>query len=179
MKGLGVTLGLAVLLCVLLIVAVPTFAAKHGPGKNQDPPAGGQEKQKPNGGQQTAGGHKHKGAPGANDPAGTMPITFTATITICHKPGTPAEKTLVLPAPAGPGHLRHGDYEGVCQEMTPTITNTETITICHKPGTPAEKTLVLPGAALYGHAQHGDELGACPDAADAAPVYHGRWRNKR
>jgi hypothetical protein len=180
MKGLAVTLGLVVLLSVLLlVVAVPTYAGKHGPGNDQAPPAWGHHKDKPNGGQQAAAGHKSKNAPGADDPTDTTPITFTESITICHKPGTPAEKTLVLPAPAVPGHLGHGDYEGVCQEVTPTITATETITICHKPGTPAENTLVLPAAALYGHTQHGDELGACPDAAAAAPVYHGRWRNRR
>jgi hypothetical protein len=36
-------------------------------------------------------------------------------ITICHKPGTPAEKTMSIPAPAVPGHLGHGDYLGVCE----------------------------------------------------------------
>jgi hypothetical protein len=189
MKGLGVTLGLVVLLSVLLlVVAVPTFAGKDKPGNDPDPPAWGHQKNKHDGGDQAAGGQKAKDKAGADDPAkakstpvptDTTPITFTETITICHKPGTPAEKTLVLPAPAVPGHLRHGDYEGVCQEMTSTITATETITICHKPGTPAEKTLVLPAAALSGHMQHGDELGACPDAVAAAPVYHGRWRNRR
>ena len=195
MKGLGVTLGLVALLCVLLLVAAePTFAGKGGNGKgngngnNQAPPAWGHQKHQSNGGQQANGGQKNKNKPGIDDPAVpvTMPVTYTATITLCHKPGTPAEKTLVLPSVAGPGHLRHGDYEGVCEVITPTvptdtlpITATETVTICHKPGTPAEKTLVLPAAALFGHTQHGDELGACPDAAAAASVYPGRWRNKR
>jgi hypothetical protein len=195
MKGLGVTLGLVALLCVaLLLAAEPTFAAKGGNGKGngngngQDPPAWGHQKHQSNGGQQNAGGQKNKNAHGANDPAVpvTAPITYTATITLCHKPGTPAEKTLVLPAPAGPGHLRHGDYEGPCQEITPTvptdtlpITATETVTICHKPGTPAEKTLVLPAAALFGHLRHGDEQGVCPDAAVAAAPPYGLGRNKR
>jgi len=182
MKGLGVTLGLVVLLsALLLVVAVPTFAGKHGAGNDKDPPAWGHHKDKSNGGQQAAGGQKAKDKNSAVDPADATPITATETITICHKPGTPAEKTLVLPAVAGPGHLRHGDYEGVCEEITPTvpITYTGVITICHKPGTPAEKTLVLPAAALFGHTQHGDEIGACPDAVAAAPAYHGRWRTKR
>jgi len=197
MKGLGVTLGLVVLLSVLLLVAVqPTFAGKggngngNGNGNDQAPPAWGHQKHQSNGGQQAAGGQNNKNAHGAKDPADTVPvtapITYTATITLCHKPGTPAEKTLVLPAPAGPGHLRHGDYEGVCQEMTPTvptdtlpITATETVTICHKLGTPAEKTLVLPAAALFGHLRHGDEEGVCPDAAVAAAPSSGLGRNKR
>ena len=35
-------------------------------------------------------------------------------VTICHKPGTPAEKTMTIPRSALPGHLGHGDYEGEC-----------------------------------------------------------------
>ena len=34
--------------------------------------------------------------------------------TICHKPGTPAEKTMVIPQSAWPGHEGHGDTEGAC-----------------------------------------------------------------
>ncbi len=34
---------------------------------------------------------------------------------ICHKPGTPAEKTLHLPQSAMPGHLGHGDQPGACK----------------------------------------------------------------
>ena len=37
------------------------------------------------------------------------------TVTICHKPGTKAEKTLVLPFQALAGHLGHGDTVGPCQ----------------------------------------------------------------
>jgi hypothetical protein len=36
-------------------------------------------------------------------------------VTICHKPGTPAEKTMTIPQSALPGHLAHGDYEGECK----------------------------------------------------------------
>jgi len=35
-------------------------------------------------------------------------------ITICHKPGTAAEKTMVIPQSAWPGHEGHGDTEGAC-----------------------------------------------------------------
>ena len=35
-------------------------------------------------------------------------------VTICHKPGTPAEKTLRVPPQAVPGHLNHGDTRGPC-----------------------------------------------------------------
>jgi len=37
-------------------------------------------------------------------------------VTICHKPGTPAEKTKQVPKPAVDGHLGHGDYLGECKE---------------------------------------------------------------
>lgn len=40
-------------------------------------------------------------------------------VTICHQPGTPAEKTLTLPAPAAEAHLRHGDRLGSCQVGVP------------------------------------------------------------
>jgi hypothetical protein len=108
-------------------------------------------------------------------PTVTPTLTITPTVTptgtmvlICHKPGTPAEKTLWLPEPAIPGHLGHGDVLGACEDLTPTPTVTPTVTltptlvtICHKPGTPAEQTLELPEAAVSGHLGHGDVLGAC------------------
>ena len=36
-------------------------------------------------------------------------------VTICHKPGTPAQKTLIIPVQALPGHLGHGDTLGSCE----------------------------------------------------------------
>lgn len=36
-------------------------------------------------------------------------------VSVCHKPGTPAEATLEIAAPAEAAHLGHGDYEGECQ----------------------------------------------------------------
>lgn len=38
-------------------------------------------------------------------------------ITVCHKPGTPAEQTSTIPLPALEGHLGHGDYLGDCEEI--------------------------------------------------------------
>jgi hypothetical protein len=35
-------------------------------------------------------------------------------VTVCHKPGTPAEMTLEISASAQAAHIAHGDYEGVC-----------------------------------------------------------------
>lgn len=37
-------------------------------------------------------------------------------VTICHKPGSPAEKTLNLPQSAIQGHLNHGDQLNACEE---------------------------------------------------------------
>jgi hypothetical protein len=103
-------------------------------------------------------------------------------ITICHKPGTPAEQTLTIPEAALGGHLGHGDYVGACSTTptppaptppsptppsptppgpTPTPGGNSTVTICHKPGTPAEHTLTIPEADLADHLGHGDTLGAC------------------
>jgi hypothetical protein len=61
-------------------------------------------------------------------PTATVTPTTTWKIAICHKPNTPAEKTLYLPPPALGGHLGHGDYLGVCISATPTVTPTETVT---------------------------------------------------
>jgi hypothetical protein len=113
-------------------------------------------------------------------PPPTDTITATVKVTICHKPGTPAEQTLALPEAAIPGHLRHGDYLGPCLEEpvpspTPppsgTITATVTVTICHKPGTPAEMTLELPETAVFGHLRHGDYLGVCGEAPPEFAVW--------
>ena len=35
-------------------------------------------------------------------------------VTVCHKPGTPAQKTMTLPQPAVDAHLGHGDIPGPC-----------------------------------------------------------------
>lgn len=40
-------------------------------------------------------------------------------VTICHKPGTPAEHTLVVDDDAVPGHLGHGDFLGPCTATPP------------------------------------------------------------
>lgn len=186
MKALGVTLALAVLFsALLLVVTEPSFAGAKKPGKDHTPPAWGHQEGKAKGAQKVPPGQAKKSAVGEELAKGT-PITATEMITLCHKPGTPAEKTLVLPAAAARGHLGHGDYLGPCSEAPPTvptstlpISATETVTVCHKPGTPAQKTLVLPIAALSGHLQHGDDLGACPEAPAGLVAYYGHWRPRR
>ena len=60
---------------------------------------------------------------GADPPGG--PHTPT---TICHKPGTPAEMTLVVDDHAVPGHLGHGDFLGPCETPPPTTTVPSTTT---------------------------------------------------
>jgi hypothetical protein len=97
-------------------------------------------------------------------------------VMVCHKPGTPAEKTLEIASEAVQAHLEHGDYRGACTETPssaePEPTDSAKITRCHKPGTPAEKTKEVPLQAVDGHLLHGDTLGAC-DLETLAPVTAG------
>lgn len=39
---------------------------------------------------------------------------FVFKVKVCHRPGTPAEQTLLIPLQALLGHLRHGDFIGPC-----------------------------------------------------------------
>ena len=39
-------------------------------------------------------------------------------VTVCHKPGTPAELTLEIAAPAEAAHLAHGDTPGECGQVS-------------------------------------------------------------
>jgi len=49
-------------------------------------------------------------------------------VTICHKPGTPAEKTKEVPPQAVPGHLGHGDTLGECGANNPPTIGSVTLT---------------------------------------------------
>lgn len=90
-------------------------------------------------------------------------------VTICHMPGTPAQKTLEVPAGALSGHLAHGDVMDSCSDLPPAGVPAQpeaadgVVTICHKPGTPAAKTMSVPVASLDGHLAHGDLLGPCEE----------------
>ena len=48
--------------------------------------------------------------------AGSRGNKPTKMVSICHKPGTPAQETLVIPFYALSGHLGHGDTIGSCEE---------------------------------------------------------------
>jgi hypothetical protein len=52
--------------------------------------------------------------PPGPQPPGQPPSHDGEMVTICHKPGTPAEKTLTIPRSALGGHLGHGDKMGSC-----------------------------------------------------------------
>jgi hypothetical protein len=95
-------------------------------------------------------------------------------VTICHKPGTPAEKTLVVDDDAVPGHLGHGDYLGECQSVvtttgttgttgttTTTTVPTTTVPTTTNPGTPR----CPPGQGPYAgkDGQPGNDE-CCPDS---------------
>ena len=47
-------------------------------------------------------------------------------VAICHKPGTPEEKTMEVPKSAVASHLGHGDRLGPCGTTTTTSTSTST-----------------------------------------------------
>ena len=40
-------------------------------------------------------------------------------VTICHKPGTPAEETITISENAVQAHLDHGDFVGTCETPPP------------------------------------------------------------
>jgi hypothetical protein len=99
-------------------------------------------------------------------------------VMICHKPGTPAEKTLEIPSEDVPDHVAHGDRLGACEQTSPPYDEGKKVMVCHKPGTPAEKTLEIASAAVPAHLGHGDYLGSCgepppstePDSTGVAKV---------
>src|SRR5688500_2570027 len=80
-------------------------------------------------------------------------------VTICHKPGTPAEHELVVDDDAVPGHLGHGDFVGSCAAVTAP--------------TPPEGEALAPapqGPAPQGPAPQGAAAGSAAPSAAAQPV---------
>jgi hypothetical protein len=178
MKILRLSAAIAVVVCLILAASAPALALKEKPPKVKEKPTKvvpqappGQAKKTPK--PEHIPKPKQTPKPESIPQPGEEPTTK---VEVCHKPGTPAQKTMWLPESAVPGHLAHGDVLGPCSKWTPTLTVTPTLTItptaaptmtmvliCHKPGTPAEKTLWLPEPAIAGHLGHGDVLGACED----------------
>lgn len=79
-------------------------------------------------------------------------------VTICHKPGTPAEQTLVVDDDAVSAHLGHGDYLGACQPVDePPVVN--------PPTNPPTSTCAYTGAGKDGQV---DAYGGQND--DCAPL---------
>src|SRR5215216_2865216 len=64
--------------------------------------------------------------------------------TICHKPGTPEEKTMEVPKSAVDGHLRHGDHLGPCGTTTTTTTAAPTTTTTTSTSTSTTSTSTTP-----------------------------------
>src|SRR5215216_909215 len=56
-------------------------------------------------------------------------------VAICHKPGTPEEKTMEVPKSAVASHLGHGDRLGPCGTTTTTSTSTTSTTSTTTPTT--------------------------------------------
>jgi hypothetical protein len=65
-------------------------------------------------------------------------------VTICHKPGTPAEKTMEVPKSAVDGHLGHGDHPGPCGTTTPTSTSTTSTSTSTTPTTSTSTSTTTP-----------------------------------
>lgn len=83
----------------------------------------------------------------ASNSSATHPTTTQTTgghtpVTICHKPGTPAEQELVVDDDSVEltGHLGHGDTIGPCPSTTTTTTGTTTTTETTTTGTTTETT---------------------------------------
>ncbi len=49
-------------------------------------------------------------------------------VTLCHKPGTAAERTIIVSGESMAAHLAHGDYEGECATTVESNTNVITLT---------------------------------------------------
>jgi hypothetical protein len=161
---------IAVVLSLLVAASVPAYASKDKPpGKKEKPVQVKPKKPKP-----PKPKDQDQSQPDPDDEPGQDAQEM---VTICHKPGTPAEQTLVVAASALGGHLGHGDYPGECLDSGPLPEpgdepeeDTEgKVTVCHKPGTPAEQTLEIAAAALQAHLDHGDYEGAC-DGLNAPSV---------
>jgi hypothetical protein len=61
-------------------------------------------------------------------------------VTICHKPGTPDQKTMEVPQRAVDGHLGHGDHLGPCETSTTSTTETPTTSTTETPTTTTTET---------------------------------------
>ena len=126
------------------------------------------------------------------------------TLSICHRPGTLQEQTMMIIDSAWPIHQGHGDTLGPCAgassssaASTSSTSNGQSssgagsssstgggggasssvpggFTVCHKPGTFAEQTMTMVQSAWNGHQKHGDVAGSC---AGTPPVSTcpGRW----
>jgi Carboxypeptidase regulatory-like domain len=105
-------------------------------------------------------------------------------VTICHAPGTPAEKTLTLPKPAADAHLRHGDRLGSCETGVPCsapppppVIDPGTEPLEDEPESISETVAVLEGASAKGFNAAGAPVTfrlSCPNlqiSPDAVAVY--------
>ena len=67
-------------------------------------------------------------------------------VPICHKPGTPAEKTMEVSQSAVDGHLRHGDLRGPCGTTTTSTTETPTTSTTETPTTSTTTPMCIPNS---------------------------------
>jgi hypothetical protein len=65
-------------------------------------------------------------------------------VTICHKPGTPDQKTMEVPESAVDSHQRHGDRLGPCESPTTTTTAAPTTSTTSTTSTSTSTTSTTP-----------------------------------
>ncbi len=83
----------------------------------------------------------------AGPPGPTNPPDGHTLVTICHQPGTPAQKTMQIPQTAVPGHLGHGDVRGGCLTGVDTFPSGGSITLL-PPIVPNPEIVTLSSAGL-------------------------------
>ena len=117
MRRLSLFVVIVLVLSLLVAVSVPVSAGKPKPPneKVKNVPKGQSNEKKP--AKKTPPGQAKPGKTGnagrviAPDDSPEPGQNTSQMVVLCHKPGTPAEQTLILPVSAVAGHMRLGDTE--------------------------------------------------------------------
>ena len=101
-------------LTVLVLIGAGAFggiaiATNGGGGENQS-----ESVNNGNGYNENRGNGRNENQGNGHGNEGPADVQYVGDVTICHKPGTPAEQTLLVPQSALDGHIAHGDLEGPC-----------------------------------------------------------------
>ena len=99
-------------------------------------------------------------------------------VVICHKPGTPAEHTIIVDDDAVPAHLAHGDHLGPCGAVVTTTLTSATTTLTTPTVTSVPITETDPPTTVTQppdddlHGNHGHGAGAARDDDRSRDVDH-------